>query len=146
MISLILMLPTSGRWSNSYEIIIKLFTAAWETMWVQWNSLKNRVWPSFRVPLKCNHVNNFYPRVYVVYRRVYILLCCCCSWCWEAFNQTCQYIGLRLIKHDQTCIVNILYVDNTDMIRNLIRNLIRHDQTWSDTFIKLGSILADSDS
>jgi hypothetical protein len=22
-------------------------TAAWETMWVQWNRLKNRVWPSF---------------------------------------------------------------------------------------------------
>jgi hypothetical protein len=32
----------------------------------------------------------FYPRVYVVYRRVYILLCCSCSCCsWEAFNQTC---------------------------------------------------------
>jgi hypothetical protein len=44
----------------------------------------------------------FYPRVYVVYRRVYILLCCWGSWCWEAFNQTCQYIVRRLIKHDQT--------------------------------------------
>jgi hypothetical protein len=42
----------------------------------------------------------FYPRVYVVYRRVYILLCCSC--CWEAFNQTCQYFGRQLIKHEQT--------------------------------------------
>jgi hypothetical protein len=44
---------------------------------------------------------NFYTRVYLVYRRVYILLCySCCSW--EAFNQTGQYIVRQLIKHDQT--------------------------------------------
>jgi hypothetical protein len=61
-------------------------------------------------------MDSFYPRVYVVYRRVYILLCCCsCSW--EVFNQTCQYFGRQLIKHDQTGL---------------------------DTFIKVGRISADS--
>jgi hypothetical protein len=44
----------------------------------------------------------FYPRVYVVYRRVYILLCSWCSWCWEAFNQTWHYFRQLLIRHDQT--------------------------------------------
>jgi hypothetical protein len=42
----------------------------------------------------------FYPRVYVVYRRVYILLCSCSCCFWEAFNQTCQYFGRQLVKHD----------------------------------------------
>jgi hypothetical protein len=81
---------------------------------------------SFNFPSPAGSNCPFYPRVYVVYRRVYILLCCCsCSCCcsWEAFNQTWQYIGWQLIKHDQTW---------SDMIRNLIRNLIRHNQTWSD--------------
>jgi hypothetical protein len=36
-----------------------------------------------------------------VYRRVYILLCCCsCSW--EAFNQTGQYFGYQIFY--QTCL------------------------------------------
>jgi hypothetical protein len=65
--------------------------------------------------------SSFYPRVYVVYRRVYILLCCCCCSCsWEAFNQTCQYIGRQLIKHDQ----------KLDQTRS---DMIRHDQTRSSS-------------
>jgi hypothetical protein len=52
----------------------------------------------------------FYPRVYEVYRRVYNLLCCCC---WG--------VGVEpLIK---------LASISADSESNMIRNLIRHDQT-----------------
>jgi hypothetical protein len=68
----------------------------------------------------------FYPRVYVVYRRVYILLCCWGSWCWEAFNQTCQYIGRRLIKHDQTWSDMIRHDQKLDQTRS---DMMKHDQT-----------------
>jgi hypothetical protein len=70
-----------------------------------------------------------------------LLFCCSCSCSWEAFNQTCQYFGRQLIRHDQTW---------SDMIRHdqtwsdMIRNLIRYDQTGLDTFIKVGRISADS--
>jgi hypothetical protein len=44
-------------------------------------------------------LGHFYPRVYAVNRREYILLCCCCCccwcWCWEAFNKTWHYFCRR---------------------------------------------------
>jgi hypothetical protein len=38
-------------WRCWWQDFTPPFTAAWETMWVQWKGPKNRVWPSFRVPL-----------------------------------------------------------------------------------------------
>jgi hypothetical protein len=44
-----------------------------------------------------------------------LLLGCCCCWWHRALNQTCQYFGRQLIKHDQTW-----------------SDMIRHDQKWSE--------------
>jgi hypothetical protein len=60
-------------------------TSSWHLflMTGKFNKLSNRK-PVY-LPF-CNSFKNiFYPRVYVVYRRVYILLCCCCC-SWEAFK------------------------------------------------------------
>jgi hypothetical protein len=83
----------------------------------------------YKIVLVINYFQTFYPRVYVVYRRVYILLCCWCCWCcWccDAFNQTCQYIGQQLIKHDQTWSETWSDTIRQDQTRS---DMIKHDQT-----------------
>jgi hypothetical protein len=73
--------------------------------------------------LKIGRPLYFYLLVHAVYRRVYILLCCCCWPPLIKLGTISADSWSNMIKHDQTW---------SETWSDMIRNLIRHDQAWSD--------------